>query len=167
MFRTGTSFEIRLVSSRQCSSEDERIEMAHSEVDQAGNTVSRLIEALQSAESDTAMARGPELCHAFNVLVSKHLDHMNDEETLVNAAIWQSYSDEELREVHGAQLASIEPERYIQWLPLLLPAINVHERIGMLAGMKMSAPPEVFGNVMNLGRELLGEQWTPVEQAQA
>ncbi len=144
-----------------------RLADAHQRVEQGGAHVESLVAAIAAADADVAMGRGPELCHAFNTLLSQHVEHMNEEETLANAALWQAYSDEKLLEVHGALLGSIAPPRFTEWMALMLPALNHQERVGMFAGMKQDAPPEVFQSMMGLGRQVVGEPWGAVEAALA
>jgi hypothetical protein len=143
----------------------ERVVEAHQLVEQGGATVSRLVEAIGTASQEVAVERSPELCRSFNVLVSQHLAHMDEEETLANAALWQAYSDEQLRETQGALQGSIAPPRFAEWMQIMLPALNVQERVGMLMGMRAGAPPEVFRAVMQIGREAVGEPWGAVETA--
>lgn len=143
----------------------ERIAATHLLVEQSGSTVAKLVAALAEASDDLAVGRGPELCGAFNLLVSQHVAHMGEEEALANAALWQTFSDEELRELQGRLQASIPPPRFAEWMGIMLPALNVQERVGMLSGMKAGAPPEVFQAVMALGREFVGEPWSAVEAA--
>lgn len=144
-----------------------RLAGAHQRVEQGAAHVESLATAIASADADVAVGRGPELCHAFNVLLAQHVEHMNEEETLANAALWQEFSDERLLEVHGALLGSIAPPRFVEWMALMLPALNYQECVGMLAGMKQDAPPEVFQSMMGLGREVVGERWGAVEAALA
>lgn len=142
-----------------------RVADAHERVEQGGAMVEGLVTAIEAADADVAMGRGPELCHAFNVVLSQHVEHMNEEETLANAALWQAFSDEKLLEVHGALLGSIAPPRFAEWMALMLPALSHQERVGMLAGMKQDAPPEAFQSMMSLGRQVVGEPWGAVEAA--
>jgi hypothetical protein len=144
-----------------------RLDDAHVLVHQSGKAVERLVLAIEVADADVAVGRGPELCHAFNVLVSQQLHHLNDEETLANAALWQAFSDEQLIELHGTLQAAVAPQRFAEWMALMLPALNFQECVGMLAGMRAGAPPEVFQMVMGVGREAVGERWATIERALA
>jgi len=142
-----------------------RVAEAHQLVEQTAATVARLASAIAEASTELAVERGPELSRSFNLLAGQHLAHMHEEETLVNAALWQAYTDEQLRELHGALQASIAPTRFAEWLRLMLPALNLQELIGVLGGMRAGAPPEVFESVVALGRETVGERWAEVERA--
>jgi hypothetical protein len=144
-----------------------RLGDAHGLVHQSGRIVEKLAAAIEAADAEVAVGRGPELCHAFNVYVSQQLHHMNDEETLANTALWQAFTDEQLRELHGTLQASIAPPRFAEWMTLLLPALNYQECVGMLAGMRAGAPPEVFQMVMGVGREVVGTRWAEIEAAVA
>jgi hypothetical protein len=55
----------------------------------------------------------------------------------------------------------------VAWLGMMLPALNVHERIGRMGGMKATAPAAAFENTMMLGRQVVGEPWAAVEAALA
>lgn len=145
----------------------ERLEAAHARVEQSGANVAGLVAAIAAASPEVAVGRGPELCHAVNVLVSEHFEHMNEEETLANATLWQAHSDDELRQLQGELQATIPPERMGQWMSIMLPALNVHERIGVMTGMKAGAPPEAFQGIMGLGRQVVGSDWQVVEAAVA
>jgi hypothetical protein len=142
-----------------------RIAEAHQQVEQTTAAVKRLLDVIADADADLAVERGPELCRTYNVLVGQHLAHMNDEETLVNAALWQAYSDDELRALTGQIQGSIAPSRFAQWLNIMLPALNLQEQVGMMMGLRAAAPPEVFDDVMALGRQAVGERWATVEAA--
>ncbi len=143
----------------------ERLEGAHQRLNQSASNVLRLAEALQAADTEVALERGSELCHAMNVYASQHLEHMNEEETLANAALWQVHGDEQLQQLTGTIQATIAPERMAQWMALMLPALNVHERIGIMGAMKANAPPEVFESMMHLGRQAVGPRWQAVQAA--
>lgn len=143
----------------------ERLTEAHERVHHAGAAVAALLDALEGADADVALSRGPELCHALNLLASQHLEHMNDEETLANAVLWQAHTDEELRELHDALLASIPGPRMAEWMAMMLPALNVHERIGVMGGIKANAPAAVFEQMMQLGHEVVGTRWDAVQAA--
>lgn len=145
----------------------ERLAAAHERVHQTGVGVAALLDALCQADAQVAMGRGPELCHALNLLASQHLEHMNDEETLANAVLWGAYSDDELRTLHGQLQASIPGPRMAEWMGLMLPALNVHERIGVMGGVKANAPPAVFEQMMQLGRDAVGAPWDAVQAAVA
>ncbi len=142
-----------------------RVAEAHQQIDQTTACVTRLVSALADAAPELAVERGPELCRSYNVLVGLHLAHMNEEETLVNAALWQAYTDEQLIALTGAIQGSIAPPRFAQWLHFMLPALNLQEQVGMMNGMRAAAPPEAFQSVMALGREVVGDRWSAVEEA--
>jgi hypothetical protein len=142
-----------------------RIADGHQHLEQTSATVTRLLAAITDANADLAVERGPELYRAYNQLVGEHLVHMNEEETVVNAALWSAYTDEQLLELHGAIQGSIPPARFAEWLTIMLPALNLQEQVGMMTGMRAAAPPEVFANVMAAGRAAVGPRWGAVESA--
>jgi hypothetical protein len=57
--------------------------------------------------------------------------------------------------VHAAIVSSIPPEEMAAVLRWMLPAMNHDERIGMLAGMRATAPAPAFDGAMQLARQRL------------
>lgn len=142
-----------------------RVETAHRAVEQGERNLRDLMAGIASADAAVALERGPELCRAFNVLLSQHIAHMVDEETLVNGALWAAFDDDQLRSTQAELQASIPPARFGEWMHEVLPALNVQERIGMAMGIRAGAPKPAFDMFMAVGREAVGERWAPVEQA--
>jgi hypothetical protein len=58
--------------------------------------------------------------------------------------------------MRGRLQASIPPPRFGEWMEIMLPAMNIDERTGMLAGMKANAPPPVFDAVSAVAARVLG-----------
>jgi len=71
-------------------------------------------------------------------------------------ALWEHYSDQELGLVRGQVQGSIPPARFGEWMEIMLPAMNLDERVGMLGGMKANAPPPVFAAVSAIAARVLG-----------
>lgn len=87
---------------------------------------------------------------SFSLFVADNLQHMHIEETAHNVALWGAYSDEELRAVHDALVASIAPPEMMQVMRWMVPQLNAPERLGLLSGMRQGAPAPVFQAVLDL-----------------
>ena len=57
--------------------------------------------------------------------------------------------------MHMAIISSIPPEEMAQSLAFMLPSMNLDDRVELLGGMRMSAPPEAFAGVVGLARSVL------------
>ena len=111
------------------------------------------------------LAEGAKLCAQYNHLIADHMAHMSLEETKGNAALWAHRTDDQLREVHAGIQGSMPPERFAEYLKIMVPNMNYQELTGMLGGIKATAPPPVFEMVSGLARECLGDRWPAIEAA--
>lgn len=57
--------------------------------------------------------------------------------------------------MHQAILASIPPDEMARSLALMIPAMNIDDRAGLLGGMRAEAPAEVFEGVWGLAGSVL------------
>ena len=57
--------------------------------------------------------------------------------------------------LHQAIIGAIPPAELAQSLAIMLPAMNVEDRVEMLGGMAQGAPPEVFEGVWSLAGSVL------------
>jgi hypothetical protein len=63
-------------------------------------------------------------------------------------------------------MRSIPPPRFAEWFALMVPAMNLQERIGVLTGMKLNAPPPVFDAMSGIARQAMDDEaWHRVERA--
>lgn len=95
---------------------------------------------------------------------STYLEHQHFEECKVMPALDAVVGTDELAAVDAAIVAGIPPEQMAASLGLMLPAMNVDDRLELLGGVQAGAPPEVFAGVWALAGSLLD---TPDHQALA
>lgn len=99
-----------------------------------------------------APARRADIAHALflelAVFVGQNLVHMNVEETHNNTVLWQAYSDDELRAIEGAIVASQSPAEMSETLRWMLPAATPAERAAFLGGLRQAVPPAVFDDLL-------------------
>lgn len=96
-----------------------------------------------------------ELFQAVNVFVGDYLKHMHFEEGVIMPKLRERATMEELLGVHDNTVKNIKPAHMVDFLRYMLPAMNVHERVGLLGGMKATAPPEVFNGIWSLAQQVL------------
>ena len=144
----------------------QRIAADHVSMDQSLRAVDALVTELETADSATTLGVGAELHLAFSVFIGRYLSHMASEEVEVNAALWAHLTDDELAVIRAELQGSIPPERFAEWFAFMVPAMNVHERIGVLSGIKMNAPTAAFEALGGVARSALGEAgWNEVESS--
>ncbi|MEN9630060.1 MAG: hypothetical protein RJA10_3288, partial [Pseudomonadota bacterium] len=98
--------------------------------------------------------------------MAENLEHMDFEETVHNAALWATYSDDELMQIHHAIVASIEPGVMGKALHWMLPAMNHDERMALLTGIRATAPAPAFEGAMQLARQRLAQRdWARLARA--
>lgn len=100
-------------------------------------------------------SRLKQLYLSLSTFVAENLAHMYREETEVTKLLWRHYSDDELREIEGAIVASESPEQLAVTLRWMLPSVTPKERLGMLGGARQGMPPQAFQGVMHLAKEVL------------
>lgn len=109
---------------------------------------------------------GNELLQAFNSFLAFNVEHMKKEETMINAVLWQYYSDAELLQMTRKIVASIPIEQNIAHSAWMLKGLGVHEIIAWYKGIRQGAPPVVFERFYALAEKTLAPgRWGSVREA--
>ena len=111
-----------------------------------------------TADNEKRVELGSELNNLFNDFAASYLAHMNHEEATVLEASFKYLTDEELIAIRTRIQTQIPSERYKTWLHWMLKSLNNSELIGLLGGMKSSAPPQVFESVLNTAQAIVNNQ---------
>lgn len=99
---------------------------------------------------------------------SAYLEHQAAEELDVMPVLATGYTLEELIGVNAAIIGEIPPDTMTATLSLLLPAMNVEDRIEMLSGMRAAAPAQAFAGILSLARSVLpSSDYAVLEEAVA
>jgi hypothetical protein len=131
------------------------------------------LDAIAALEGDAAALRalpGAAAVHRFYrhlaLFIAENFEHMNLEETGHNAALWASYTDTELADIHERLMASIDEPEMALVLRWMVPAMEPAERAAMLGAMQLQMPPEAMRKVLDIVRQHLdGIAWTKLAQA--
>jgi hypothetical protein len=100
------------------------------------------------------------------LFVAENLQHMHFEETHNNAALWASYSDAELLDIHRSILASLPLPEMLLVARWMVPASSPAERAAILGGMQVGAPAPVFAQVVDAFRPHLDDTaWDKLARA--
>ncbi len=127
-----------------------------------------LISRVESTPGPARTAEANRLYRALALFVAENFEHMHIEETDHNATLWATYSDEELRAMHDALVASVKPQEAADVMRWMVPNIAPVERAGVLGDMQRKAPAQVFSGVLDLGRpHLAARDWDKLMRALA
>lgn len=112
------------------------------------------IEAVE--DNDQRVALGNELYGIFNTYIGDYLGHLDREETELEQALWDHFTDQEIAAIDQQIMGSIPHDRMAVWVPIICNSWNASELTAILAGMKQGAPPEAFAGML-----IMVEQATP------
>ena len=106
------------------------------------------------------------LLQSFHAFLAFNVEHMKQEEMLVNACLWRHYSDEELVRKVQEISSSIPPEQNKHFVYWMLKGMGTHEIIGWYHAIKLTAPPPVFCFFCELAEAALpASKWQTVQNA--
>ena len=86
---------------------------------------------------------------------SAYLRHQDLEERVVMPALEAAIGPEQVLAIHTAIVSSIPPDEMGRSLALMIPAMNVDDRVELLGGMRQTAPPEAFAGVWSMVATML------------
>jgi hypothetical protein len=84
-----------------------------------------------------------------------YLQHMAEEEKDTQPLLWQYFSDEELLAHRKEIMANNPPQTLFTWFRFVMPALSHAERVGLLKGFKLNAPPAFFVEGMLIIKQVL------------
>lgn len=86
---------------------------------------------------------------------SSYLVHQDLEERVIMPSLEEAIGAEAGFAIHQAIVGSIPPAEMAKSLAVMLPAMNVDDRVEMLGGIRAGAPAEVFQGVWGLATSVL------------
>lgn len=138
----------------------------HKTLEKKLNKLKSLIDKIdQATNNEDRLLLGVDLNNLFNDFAASYLAHMNHEEVTVLEASLKYLTDEELVAIRTRIQTKIPSEKYKIWLYWMLKSLNKSELIGLLGGMKASAPPQVFENVVGVAESVLENcKWIKIKE---
>lgn len=88
---------------------------------------------------------------------SAYLAHQDQEERTLMPALEAAIGVDAVVGIHQQILGGIAPDAMAASLALMLPAMNLDDRVELLGGMRAEAPPEVFQGVWGLAGTVLAD----------
>jgi hypothetical protein len=91
----------------------------------------------------------------YSSFVARALEHMSDEELVVQALLERLFPPERIRDIQINMLGSIGPEELLVFLRVMVPAATPNERAALLASPKASLSRDAFEAIMRTVRRCL------------
>jgi len=137
----------------------------HAEIGRKLDAVRECISSIRAGLGQPdILERGAKLNRALNALTAHYLAHMNREEEEVMPAMWRHFSDEELLGFRAKLMQSIPPEQFSEWLGWMLPSLSEPELVGMLQGVKATAPPVAVQHILSIAERVVDRgRWMAVQ----
>ena len=117
------------------------VDAQHAEVEAGMIALRRIGERLATAAAPDRPIVAHELYLYLCRFTALYLDHQAVEETEVMPALLAAVPAAELNDMHATLRQSIPPDVMADCMSVMLPAMNIEERVEMLAGMSMAPPP--------------------------
>lgn len=136
-----TAIEARCPGGSDHASED------HGEHLHSFEELARLAEDVASATIDRP-AKLRRLYQRFALFVADDFAHMHEEETELQPLIERHFSAEEIAGIHQRIVQNIPPMEMAKFLRFMLGGASPAERVGMLTGMQMGMPADIFDGIM-------------------
>lgn len=110
---------------------------------------------------------GLEVYRALSRFIAVYLPHLEHEETTITRALWELSTNEELAETYGRLVGTMPREELIGSLEIMLPAINPHERVELLGGIR-AGMPDFYDEAAAVAQRVLSEdEWSALQGALA
>lgn len=123
----------------------EIVESGHVETEHDLVELDDRLARLAAATGGEAVAAGLDLYRFLALFTARYLAHMALEEGAVMQALRDAMTVGQLFEVEMRLRGSVAPPLMVEFMAVMLPAMNPDERTAMLGGMHAGAPAEVFG----------------------
>lgn len=140
----------------------------HVEHEQALEDLGRLIDAVSETQAAERAAAASALYRRLALFVAENFEHMAVEERDNAAVLWAEYTDPEIAAIEASIVGSVPPALMPVAIRWMIAALNHSGRVGLLTGMRQSAPAEVFEGVLAIARSnLRARDWTKLATALA
>ena len=117
------------------------VETQHLTVEDGMATLRVLVSALVDATPADRQAVAHRLYLELTRFTAAYLEHQLCEEQRVMPALCRAVDGADLEALHMELKQSIAPDVMARFMMVMLPAMNIDERVDMLGGMSMAPPP--------------------------
>ena len=118
----------------------------------------------REANGEERVALGIRLHERLNAYIGIYLGHLYREETVMQQALWDNFTDEEIIAIDMAIVANIPPPMMAEFIPLMCSTFSPAEITPILADVKANAPAEFAQSVLKSAEENLPPRsWSKVK----
>ena len=136
----------------------------HEEDEALSAELEQLIAQIRSAIGDQRVALGIRLHERLNAYIGIYLGHLYREETELQQALWDNFTEEELLAMSRELVATIPPDRRGYLLKVMCSSCGPDDIAPILGGIKANAPPEIAQLALKLAEENLPSSiWAKVQ----
>ncbi|ULQ53173.1 hemerythrin domain-containing protein [Flavihumibacter fluvii] len=131
-----------------------------------GNRLRGLITALLHAVTTTdKQTIGASITAAFVDFMVFNLEHMAEEEDIINKILWQHYTDAELHGITARIVASIPPTSAKKFNTWMMRGLNNSEIITWLKNVRHNAPEFIYQDLLLTAmQELIPQRWKVIRE---
>lgn len=124
------------------------------------------IDDLQAAAPEARSGLVHVLYRQLALFIAHNVEHMHDEETVLNEVLWSAYTDDELRAIDQRIEAQLPSGEKLVWLRWIAASASTSELTQMLSGIRDVAPAEAFADVLSVVRtQLAAARWARIDLA--
>ena len=141
----------------------ESFDQDHDDDERLYAQLEQLAAQIRDSKGDQPTALGNQVYTLFNGFIGSYLGHMAREETELEKALLDNFTDEELVAMEQEIMSSVPPQRMGEWLGVICSSLYVDELTGMLGGMKVTAPPQAVEGMLTLSQQAMpADTWKKV-----
>ncbi len=119
---------------------------------------------IRGAGSEERVGLGIQLHERLNAYIGIYLGHLYREETVMQQALWDNFTDEAIIAIDMQIVGNIPPEMMAEFIPLMCMAFSPAELTPILAGVKANAPAEFAESVLKTAEaNLPARSWAKVK----
>jgi len=126
----------------------------HEEIDQIEQ---QLLERFLSLNGEQTNDYGHQLYLDFCQFHSHYLEHINEEDSLLEIEMQKQFTDEELIQHQIDIMGEMSFETLLLWFKYIVPARRPEENAQVLTGFKSAAPEVAFNAVLNVIKNEVSE----------
>ena len=127
----------------------------HDEDEAVYAELEQLAGRIRTSQGDQRVALGNQVHDRFNTFVGEYLGHLHREETELQQALWDHFTDDELAAIEHELMGSVPPDRMGEWMKEIFASLNPDDITPMFLGMKAGAPPEAFAGAFQLAEQVM------------
>jgi hypothetical protein len=121
----------------------------HEEHERSFAEIEAMLAKIQAATAGARRNLVKALYFRYSRFIADDFAHMLEEETELQPVLQSVFTDEQLAAIEGRIIASIPPDVMLDFIRIMMPAIDPEVRQEMLGGMMRGMPAEAFHMVLD------------------